>query len=160
MGKNNLRPAKPADSAWLVNSHIELYQHEYGFDDSFGILVEEIVHDFFDSSNASREAGWIAEIDEKPVGSIFCTCLTDQTAQLRLFFLLKQARGTGLGPSMLRSCMEFAKEVGYQDMRLWTHRSHTVACALYRRSGWLCIDAQPAVSFGQQEVIETYVYRF
>ena len=32
MGKNNLRPAKPADSAWLVNSHIELYQHEYGFD--------------------------------------------------------------------------------------------------------------------------------
>jgi len=160
MGKNSLRAVHIDDSDWLVAQHIQLYQGEYGFDDSFGILVQEIIHDFFASFDASQEAGWIAQINGAPVGSIFCTHLTDKTAQLRLFFLLKQARGTGLGPMLLRACMDFAQQAGYQDMRLWTHRSHAAACALYRRSGWKCIAAEPALSFGQQEVIETYVYRF
>jgi len=160
MKNSSLRCAIPADSGWLVDRHIELYQDEYGFDDSFGVLVGEIVHDFFSSFDPSREAGWIAEVAGAPVGSIFCTHLTDETAQLRLFFLMRKARGTGLGRTMLRACMDFAKEAGYQDMRLWTHRSHTAACTLYRRFGWKCAEAEAAVSFGQQEVIETYSYRF
>lgn len=160
MGKNNLRPVKLTDHDWLVRRHIQVYQQEYGFDDSFGVLVDEIVQGFFAGFNATREAGWIAEVDGVAVGSIFCTELAEKTAQLRLFFLLEEARGTGLGRRMLRVCMDFAQEAGYDDMRLWTHRSHAAACALYRNFGWDCVEAEPAVSFGQHEVIETYVYHF
>jgi GNAT superfamily N-acetyltransferase len=160
MKNASLRPVEIADREWIVDRHIELYQSEYGFDDSFGVLVGQIVTDFFNGFDASREAGWIAEIEGVPMGSIFCTNLTEDAAQLRLFFLRKEARGTGLGRRMLRACMDFAQEAGYREMRLWTHRSHVAACALYRRSGWSCVEAEPTVSFGQQEVIETYVYRF
>ncbi len=160
MSDLNLRPVRPEDAPWLVAEHIALYSGEYGFDDSFGVLVGQIVEDFFANFDPATEAGWIAELDGTPLGSIFCTQLSEDTAQLRLFFLVEKARGTGAAKRMLQTCMDFAMSRGYPQMRLWTHQSHTAACRLYRRFGWHCIESKPALSFGQQEVIETYVYRF
>jgi len=155
-----LRPIRADDRNWLVNRHIEIYRAESGFDNSFGVLVGEIIDAFLSQNDPTCEAGWIAERDGEPVGSIFCVKLDAQTAQLRLFFVESHARGAGLGRQMLKTCMTFARDHGYQGMRLWTHRSHASACALYRRSGWRCIAAEPKVSFGQNEVVETYVYEF
>lgn len=160
MTETRLRPAVHDDRDWIVNQHIELYRAESGFDDTFDVLVAQIATDFFENQIPGREMAWIAECDGAPMGSIFCTQLNKDTAQLRLFFLREQARGSGLGRKMLHTCMEFAHRSGYQDMRLWTHRSHASACALYRKVGWECVGAEATVSFGQQEVIETYVYHF
>lgn len=155
-----LRQIEPRDRDWLVERHIALYRAECGFDDSFGVLVGEIVDAFIANFDPVCEAAWIADLDSTPVGSIFCVRLDPETAQLRLFFLEPDARGQGIGHLLLRTCMTFAQDCGYLGMRLWTHRSHAAACALYRRAGWTLIESEPAVSFGQAEVIETYVYRF
>lgn len=155
-----LRFIRVQDRDWLVERHMEIYGMECGFDHSFGLLVGQIVDAFLAEHDPTCEAGWIAEHEGKPLGSIFCVRLDEDTAQLRLFFLEPDARGQGLGRRMLDTCMGFARDCGYVGMRLWTHRSHQSACALYRLAGWQQVASEPKVSFGQQEVVETYVYYF
>ena len=45
--------------------------------------------------------GWIARKRWAALGSIFCVKLDDQTAKLRLFMCLPEARGLGLGKRLL-----------------------------------------------------------
>ena len=155
-----IRSIAPTDRDWVVATQIHIYQTEYWFDDSFGVLCGQIVDSFFASHHPEKEAGWIAERDGRPVGGIFCMRFAENTAQLRLFFLKPDARGCGLGRRLLQTCMQFAQAAGYTDMRLWTHASHKNAVRLYRALGWQLEGQEAAVSFGQNEVIESYSYRF
>lgn len=151
-----IRPFCPQDAAWLVHQHQELYARDEGFDDSFGPLVAEILDDFVAKHDATREAGWIAEQDGQRLGSIFCVALTPEIAKLRLFLLLPAARGKGLGKRLLQHCMTFARQSGYRGMQLWTHESHTAACALYRSFGWELTDSVPVRNFGVDLVEQTW----
>ncbi len=143
-----LRPFVAADKAWLVHQHSVRYAQEEGFDETFGPLVDDILSDFLATHDPKCEAGWIAEEKGRPLGSIFCVRLTETTAKLRVFLLVPEARGKGLGMRMLKTCMGFAKSRGYKDMSLWTHESHTAACALYASHGWTCVASEPVHSFG------------
>lgn len=106
------------------------------------------------------ERGWIAEADGQPLGSIFCVRYDKTTAKLRLFLLVPEARGKGVGRILLDQCMSFAREVGYEGMTLWTHESHEAACALYARTGWDKVASKPVHSFGQDLVEQRWDYRF
>jgi len=155
-----LRPFHPADIDWLVERHARQYAMDDGFDGSFGPLVRDILEDFASAHDPARERGWIAEQDGRPLGSIFCVSLNDQTAKLRLFFLVPDARGLGLGKLLLQTCMQFAREAGYAGMQLWTHESHEAACALYKASGWQLISSKPVHSFGQDLVEQSWEISF
>ncbi len=148
METTTLRPFEAEDAPWLVRQHDALYSRDEGFDDSFGPLVARILDDFVANHDSAYEQGWIAENAGQRLGSIFCVKQTDQTAKLRLFLLVPEARGQGLGKQLLTTCMGFAREVGYRDMVLWTHESHTAACGLYQSFGWQLIDSKPVRSFG------------
>jgi GNAT superfamily N-acetyltransferase len=143
-----LSPYTAADHDWLVQQHQTLYTLNDGFDDSFGPLVDDILSEFELHADPSCETGWIARDADQRLGSIFCVKVDDQTAKLRLFLLLPEARGRGLGKLLLSKCMTFAKECGYKRMSLWTHESHTAACALYAKTGWRSVSSKPVVSFG------------
>nr|WP_299687440.1 GNAT family N-acetyltransferase [uncultured Tateyamaria sp.] len=160
MEEITLRPFTADDTDWLVDQHATLYAQNDGFDDSFGPLVRTILEDFVAGHDAERERGWIAEADGARLGSIFCVRLNDTTAKLRLFLLLPEARGRGLGQRLLHQCMGFARDTGYSNMQLWTHQSHTAACALYAKFGWEMVGSKPVHSFGQDLVEQTWVYRF
>ena len=155
-----IRDIRPGDVPWLVARHQELYARDEGFDDSFGRLVAEILADFMAGHDATREAGWIAERGGQRLGSIFCVRLDDRTAKLRLFLLVPEARGHGLGRRLLRHCMGFARSAGYAGMQLWTHESHRAACALYRAEGWQLVDSRPVTSFGVPLVEQTWRMSF
>ncbi len=142
------RPYHVDDRAWLVERHQTLYARDEGFDDSFGPLVDDILRGFEADHDPTCEAGWIAEDDIQRMGSIFCVKHGEHRAKLRLFLLLPEARGRGLGKALLRHCMTFAKSVGYQDMTLWTHESHKAACALYAANGWQLARSESVRSFG------------
>ena len=81
------------------------------------------------------------------LGSIFCVKLDEKTAKLRLFLLVPEARGKGLGKLLLQACMGYARATGYRRMQLWTHESHRAACALYTAAGWRCVASKPVRSF-------------
>ncbi len=143
-----LRPYRENDRSWLVERHQTLYRRDEGFDDTFGPLVDGILRDFTADHDPQREQGWIAEEAGQRLGSIFCVAQDGVTAKLRLFLLVPEARGKGLGKRLLSRCMAFARQAGYRHMVLWTHESHVAACALYQSFGWRLTRSEPVHSFG------------
>lgn len=155
-----IRPYGPDDLDWVVGQHARLYAAAEGFDDSFGPLVRSILVAFDKDHDPTCEAGWIAHDAGRRLGSIFCVRQDAQTAKLRLFLLVPQARGAGLGQRLLMTCTGFAKLVGYSGMQLWTHESHAAACALYARNGWVLASSKPVHSFGVDLVEQQWALRF
>lgn len=143
-----LRLFRVEDADWLSREHGRIYARDEGFDDTFEPLVSGILSEFVESHDPARERGWIAWEGATRLGSIFCVKRNPQTAKLRLFLLLPEARGKGLGRLLLDTCTAFARDAGYQRMTLWTHAEHRAACALYARSGWDLTDSKPVHSFG------------
>lgn len=155
-----IRPYAPADRDWLVERHATLYAQHDGFDDTFGPLVGSILDAFTQDHDPSREAGWIAQRQSTRLGSIFCVRHDATRAKLRLFLLVPEARGLGLGARLLSHCTDFARGAGYAGMTLWTHESHHAACALYAKTGWSLEDASAVHSFGQDLIEQTWSLQF
>jgi len=160
MSAIELTPYTVTDHDWLVQQHSTLYTRFEGFDDTFGPLVDSILTDFEAEHDPLCEIGWIAREGDTRLGSIFCVKVDAQTAKLRLFLLVPEARGKGLGRLLLQRCMEFAKEQGYQRMSLWTHESHVAACRLYEQNGWACTSSKPVTSFGVQLIEQQWEIAF
>ncbi|MEM8577123.1 MAG: GNAT family N-acetyltransferase [Pseudomonadota bacterium] len=154
-----IRPFDPGDTDWLVERHQTLYAEAEGFDATFGPLVRSILEDFAARHDPAREAGWIAEEGGR-LGSIFCVRGPEDLAKLRLFLLVPEARGRGLGGQLLDTCLSFAKARGYAGLTLWTHESHRAACALYARRGFTCTRSAPVHSFGVDLVEQTWTLRW
>jgi GNAT superfamily N-acetyltransferase len=155
-----LRPYTAEDFDWLVDLHGTLYAQAEGFDVSFAKLVALILAEFQKTQDPTCERGWVAERDGMPLGSIFCVRVDDTTAKLRLFILAPESRGIGLGKRLLAACMGFARDRGYRRMVLWTHESHTAACALYAKTGWTCTSSKPVHSFGVDLVEQAWEVTF
>ena len=143
-----LRDFIPEDVPWLVDQHGTHYAQAEGFDARFGALVAEIIAAYRRDRDPSCERAFIAQRGDERLGSIFCVRQDAETAKLRLFLLVPEARGQGLGQRLLDACMEYARDTGYARMVLWTHESHRAACALYARNGWTLHSARPVRSFG------------
>ncbi len=159
MDQAGLRTFTEADADWVVARHAALYGEEAGFDASFGILVGRIVAKFLDAHDPLRERGWIAERGGERLGSIFCVtegAEAPDVAKLRLFFVERSERGTGLAQRMLDACMDFARDAGYARMRLWTHESHRAAVRLYARNGFALIGSKTVRSYGQDLVEQVW----
>ena len=151
-----IRPFTAADRDWLVEQHAAHYARAEGFDDSFGRLVASIVDGFLAQHDPARERGWIAHDGDTRLGSIFCVARDADTAKLRLFYLVPEARGTGAAQALLEQCLGFARAAGYRDLTLWTHESHVAAGRVYRRNGFALLASRPVHSFGADLVEETW----
>ena len=148
-----LRDLRPGDAGWIISRHGALYAQDEGFDATFEALVADILAAFLRDHDPGRERGWIAMRGGARVGSIFLVSAGPETAKLRLFFVERTERGTGLAQAMLEACMDFARRAGYRRMVLWTHESHRAAGRLYQRNGFVLTQSKTARSFGQ-DVIE------
>lgn len=148
MTEITLRDLEIGDAGWLIGQHGLLYARDEGFDETFEATVAEILAAYIRNRDPQFERAWIAEKDGERLGSVFCVRKDDQTAKLRLFLLLPQARGQGLGHRLLSACMDWARARGYSRMELWTHESHRAACALYAAHGWVLDSSVPTRSFG------------
>ncbi|MBP1095031.1 bifunctional helix-turn-helix transcriptional regulator/GNAT family N-acetyltransferase [Bradyrhizobium diazoefficiens] len=151
-----LRDPRPGDMGWVVQSHGALYAGEYGFDSGFEALVAEIVAKYMTSYDASRERCWIADIEGRPVGSVFLVKASDDVAKLRLLLLDPAARGQGLGQRLVAECVSFARACGYRRMTLWTQSNLTAARKIYQDAGFKLVATEPHRSFGQNLVGETW----
>ena len=147
-----LRGLAPGDAGWLVMQHGALYARDEGFDATFEALVAEILAAFLRGHDPERERAWIAWSDGRRLGSVFVVDGGEGAAKLRLFLLLPEARGGGLGRRLLRTAMAWSRARGYDRMTLWTHESHRAARALYAAEGFALSASRPARSFGRDVV--------
>lgn len=162
-----IRPLeKPGDLGWVVMAHGEMYAQEYGWDTSFEALVAEIVAGYAASRNPARETAWIADVDGQRAGCIFCVAAghgpdagataKDDTAKLRLLLTMPTARGLGIGTTLVRTCMDFARQAGYARMVLWTNDVLVAARRIYLTHGFTLAGEAPHHSFGVDLVGQTY----
>ncbi len=156
VGDVTLRDLKIGDIGWLVQQHAELYQREEGFNFNFELLVAEILTQYVRDRDPEYERAFIAEKNGRRLGSIFCVRQSPQTAKLRLFLLVPEARGLGLGKQLLEACMEYARSRGYRRMELWTHKSHNAACALYAKYGFEITSEEDVTEFGVNLVSQNW----
>ncbi|WP_198680415.1 GNAT family N-acetyltransferase [Lentzea terrae] len=147
-----IRPLdRPGDLGWVVQAHGELYASEFNWDTSFEALVAKIVGDYA-ADHDSREAAWIAELDGERVGCIFCVREDDKTAKLRVLLVHPDARGHGAGTKLVDTCIQFAKNAGYQRMVLWTVDGLTSARKIYEAHGFELKEKTPQHSFGHDVI--------
>ena len=97
-----------------------------------------------DASELTPPAGAlvIARLRERAIG---CGALklhgSSAPAELKRMWVSADARGLGLGRRILEELERHAREAGVVVLRLETNRALTEAIALYRRSGYVEVDA-------------------
>jgi DNA-binding MarR family transcriptional regulator/GNAT superfamily N-acetyltransferase len=151
-----IRPPRPGDLGWVVERHGQIYAEEHGWNAEFEGLVARIVADFAATRDPAREAMWVAEVDGRPAGCIFCVRADDDVAKLRLLLVEPRARGLRLGTRLVDECIAFARAAGYRELTLWTNDTLVFARAIYERAGFRLVDEAPHHSFGHDLVGQTW----
>jgi GNAT superfamily N-acetyltransferase len=150
------RIGEPGDLGWVVMAHGEVYAHEFAWDGSFEALVARIVAGYAAEHDPARECAWIAEVDGKRVGCVFCVANDQSTAQLRILLVHPDGRGLGLGARLVDECVTFARGAGYERIVLWTNDPLVAARRIYVAAGFRLIDEAPHHSFGHDLIGQTY----
>jgi GNAT superfamily N-acetyltransferase len=153
------RVGQPGDLGWVVQAHGEVYAAEFGWDTTFEALVARIVADYAAQHDPEREAGWIAEVDGRRAGCVFCVRDNEsagETAKLRILLVDPAARGHRLGGLLVDECLAFARGAGYRRMTLWTNDPLVAARRIYVERGFTLVSEEPHHSFGVDLVGQVY----
>ena len=151
-----LRPHQPGDMGWVVHRHGALYAQEYGWDETFEVLVAEIVTKFIRELDPKRERCWIAEREGEIIGSVFLVKQSEAVAKLRLMYVEPKARGLGIGSRLVEECLRFSRQAGYRKIILWTNSVLVAARHIYQKAGFRLVREEPHHSFGHDLVGETW----
>ena len=147
-----LRDPEPGDLGWVVERHGTVYASEYGWDQRFEGLVAEVVGDYAERTDRTRNAAWIAEVDGGRAGSIFLVEDPSGAARLRLLLVEPAARGVGLGRRLVDEALRFARRVGYGEVVLWTNDVLASARPIYEAAGFRLVGEERHSRFGPQVV--------
>ncbi len=152
-----LRGLEPGDLGHIARRQAMLYVGEHGWDWTFEGFVCGILGDFVAGYDPRREAAWIADEGGAVVGSVFlCKTEDPRVAKLRLLYVEKSARGSGLGAMLVATCVERARSLGYATLTLWTNDVLVSARRIYEAAGFRLVASEPHRSFGRDLVGETW----
>ena len=150
-----LRDLEPGDLGWMAERHGVLYTREYGWDQSFEILVAQIMGAF----RPGVDRGWIATLDGRRAGCVLYVRQDDRTAKLRTLLVEPGARGHGLGARLVDAVIEHARAQGHERLVLWTNDVLTAARRIYVRAGFTLTSEAPHHAFGHDLVEQTWSRR-
>lgn len=108
------------------------------------VYTDPTTDDLYALFQREKSLYWLVELDKKPVGGcgIFPTeGLPKNCAELVKLYLLPEARGLGIGKSLLERCAEDARQMGYRELYLESMPELNAAVGLYERAGYKKIDA-------------------
>ena len=153
-----LRPHRVGELGWLIHRQAVLYNQQHGWNGEFETLIAKLYHDYEMAPSTPPKALWIAERKGSIVGSIFATPSDGRpgTAQLRMLYVEPEARGLGIGRTLVDQCVSFARDNGYKRVRLWTQSTLTPARKIYAAAGFQLVDSAPHHSFGADLVGENW----
>ncbi|HZD65062.1 MAG TPA: GNAT family N-acetyltransferase [Acidimicrobiales bacterium] len=152
-----IRPlGQPGDLGWVVMAHGETYAAEFGWDVTFEALVARLVADYAADHDPTSEGAWIAEVEGRRVGCVFCVAATGTRAQLRILLVHPSVRRGGVGGRLVDTCVAFARRAGYRQLSLWTNHPLAAARRIYLSRGFQLMEEAPHHSFGADLVGQVY----
>ncbi len=156
-GELRLRPLQPGDVGWIIHRQAVLYAQEYGWNWTYEGLASRILGAFVAEFDPAKEDGWVAERGGAIVGSIFLMKGNEpKVAKLRLLYVEPSARGTGLGRTLVATCVARARDLGYRQLTLWTNDILVAARRIYQAEGFRLVSEAPHHSFGHDLVGQTW----
>ena len=157
-----LRPLRIGDIGWMIHRQGVIYSQQYGWNGEFEALIARIYSDYHAAPEVPPKNLWVAERDGRIAGSIFVMPSEGipGSAQLRMLYVEPSARGLGIGRTLVEQCVGFARDAGYERMRLWTHTIQESARRLYAGAGFTVVETAPHHSFGKDLVSEIWELRF
>jgi DNA-binding MarR family transcriptional regulator/GNAT superfamily N-acetyltransferase len=147
-----LRAPRAGELGWIIEAHGRVYTEEFGWDHRFEALVANVVADYADDHDDAKEACWIADVAGRPVGSVFCIRVDDETAKLRLLLVDHPGRGLGIGALLVDECIRFARQAGYSKLVFWTNSPLVAARSIYDKAGFRLVAEEPHSMFGPEVV--------
>lgn len=151
-----LRSLRTGDIGWIIHRQAVLYAQEYGWDETYEHLITDILAKFVRDFDHEAERGWVAEVEQKVVGSVFLVKASPTLARLRLLYVEPEARGLGIGRRLVRECIEFARARGYRKLSLWTNDVLSSARRIYESAGFELVKEERHRSFGKDLVGQTW----
>lgn len=112
---------------------------EFGANHPGTVYYDPTTDTLYELFRQERSVYFVAEINDEIVGGggIFPTDgLPDDTCELVKMYLLPQARGTGLGRTLIERCIAAAKEMGYKKIYLETMPELKQALNIYAKFGF------------------------
>ena len=125
------------DARWCLGQYFaELdARFEAGFDPALSITAD--AHELTPPAGALL----IARLRGEPVGCGALKFHGDAPAELKRMWIAPAARGLGVGRRLLQELEQYARASGATVVRLETNRTLREAIALYRRSGYVEVEA-------------------
>jgi ribosomal protein S18 acetylase RimI-like enzyme len=155
--KGNIRTyIQPGDIGSIIQLHGTLYAQEYGLDHTFEGYVAFGMGEFAATYDKDKDYFAVAEVNGRIVGSIVIVHQPDQTARLRWFIVLPEARGAGLGRRLLENAVNFCRQKGFSSVILWTISDLKTAAHLYRSVGFRLTEQHTHEIWGGERTEEKY----
>jgi len=157
-----LRPQRIGDIGWMVHRQGILYNQQFGWNGDFEALIAGIYSQYHAAPTTPAKDLWVAEQRGQIVGSIFVMPSEGLpgSAQLRMLYVEPATRGQGVGATLVRQAVSFARANGYERMRLWTHTIQQAARRLYAAAGFAIVETIEEDNFGKAMTGEIWEMRF
>jgi DNA-binding MarR family transcriptional regulator/N-acetylglutamate synthase-like GNAT family acetyltransferase len=151
----HVRTFRAGDLATIAARQSILYE-AYGWGRPMEILQGEVTTAFLRDFKPGREQCWVAERAGTMAGAVLIVDAGGNVGQLRLLHVEPWARGLGIGSALVALCVRFAREAGYDRIRLWTHSVLLSARRIYEAAGFRIVSTEVHHEFGKPEQGETW----
>ena len=150
-----IRTFRTGDLATIAARQSILYE-PYGWNPAMEILLSEVTSAFLRDFRPGREQCWVAERAGAMAGAVMLVDAGGDVGQLRLLHVEPWARGLGIGGALVAQCVAFARDAGYEKVRLWTHSVLHAARRIYEAAGFRIVSTEVHEGFGKPEQGETW----
>ena len=140
----HIRSIQPSDNPALAKI-IRTSLTEFGADHPGTVFYDNTTDALFELFRTHRSAYFVAENTEGQImggGGIYPTDgLPDDTCELVKMYLLPEARGTGVGRTIIEKCLESAKDFGFANVYIETMPELKKALPVYEKFGFAYLKA-------------------
>ena len=140
----NIRPIEKNDNAALAKI-IRQVMEEFAVNLPNTVYTDPTTDNLFELFQKEKAVYNVAEVDGKIVGGggVYPTeNLPEGVCELVKMWLLPEARGLGLGRTLIEKCLEEAKDLGYTKIYLESMPELKQALRIYEKFGFEYLNAQ------------------
>jgi putative acetyltransferase len=135
-----IRPSDNQELAKIVRDTLS----EFGANHPGTVFFDPSTDTLYELFRKERSVYFVAELDNRIVGGggIFPTeGLPEKTCELVKMYLLPEARGKGIGKSIIEQCLVTAKELGFEQIYIESMPELKLALKIYEKFGFSYLSA-------------------